>query len=92
MDALADQYRSPYLLPDAEPEPYFVGEHVVASSSKIVAIDKILADILPKGERVLIFSVCLLSSCYQSVTNYVVFRFSNGLGKSNRNFAITTRV
>ena len=48
---------SPYLLPDAEPEPYFLGEHLVASSSKMIAIDKILADILPKGERVLIFSV-----------------------------------
>ncbi|TFK50621.1 hypothetical protein OE88DRAFT_1661143 [Heliocybe sulcata] len=46
----------PYLLPDAEPEPYAIGEHVVAASSKMVVIDKLLADILPKGERVLIFS------------------------------------
>ncbi|KAG5642277.1 hypothetical protein DXG03_003054 [Asterophora parasitica] len=46
----------PYLLPSAEPEPYEIGEHVVTSSSKLIAIDKILADILPKGERVLIFS------------------------------------
>jgi hypothetical protein len=45
------------MLPDAEPEPYSIGEHIVASSSKLVAIDKILGDILPKGERVLIFSV-----------------------------------
>lgn len=48
---------SPYLLPDVEPDPFINGEHVVASSSKLIAIDKILADILPKGERVLIFSV-----------------------------------
>jgi SWI/SNF-related matrix-associated actin-dependent regulator of chromatin subfamily A member 5 len=46
------------MLPDAEPEPYFIGEHLVAASSKLVAIDKILADVLPKGDRVLIFSVC----------------------------------
>ncbi|KAF8063974.1 P-loop containing nucleoside triphosphate hydrolase protein [Lyophyllum atratum] len=46
----------PYLLPNAEPEPYGIGEHVVSSSSKVIAIDKILAEILPKGERVLIFS------------------------------------
>ncbi|EKM52129.1 uncharacterized protein PHACADRAFT_262623, partial [Phanerochaete carnosa HHB-10118-sp] len=46
----------PYLLPDAEPTPYALGEHVVASSSKLVFLNKLLADILPKGERVLIFS------------------------------------
>ena len=48
---------SPYLLPDAEPSPFTLGEHVVAGSSKLIAIDKLLADLLPKGERVLIFSV-----------------------------------
>ncbi|KIJ64208.1 hypothetical protein HYDPIDRAFT_28649 [Hydnomerulius pinastri MD-312] len=47
----------PYLLKDASPSPYIIGEHIVASSSKLVVIDKILSDILPKGERVLIFSV-----------------------------------
>ncbi|KAK0451185.1 P-loop containing nucleoside triphosphate hydrolase protein [Desarmillaria tabescens] len=46
----------PYLLPDAQPDPYTKGEHIVASSSKMIAIDKILADVLPKGERVIIFS------------------------------------
>ncbi|KAF8884532.1 P-loop containing nucleoside triphosphate hydrolase protein [Infundibulicybe gibba] len=46
----------PYLLPNAEPNPYHLGEHIVAASSKLITIDKILADILPKGERVLIFS------------------------------------
>ncbi len=52
---------SPYLLADAEPEPYYIGEHLVASSSKLVAIDKLLTDLLPKGEQVLIFSVSLPS-------------------------------
>ncbi|KAF8342516.1 P-loop containing nucleoside triphosphate hydrolase protein [Amanita rubescens] len=46
----------PYMLPDAPPEPYSLGEHIVAASSKLIVIDKLLADILPKGERVLIFS------------------------------------
>ncbi|KAH9924947.1 P-loop containing nucleoside triphosphate hydrolase protein [Amylocystis lapponica] len=46
----------PYLLPDAEPDPFVIGEHLVASSSKLVVLDKLLADILPKGERVLIFT------------------------------------
>jgi hypothetical protein len=48
---------SPYLLEDASPSPYVIGEHIVASSSKLIVIDKILSDILPKDERVLIFSV-----------------------------------
>ncbi|KAJ7762395.1 P-loop containing nucleoside triphosphate hydrolase protein [Mycena maculata] len=46
----------PYMIDDAEPQDYEIGEHVVAASSKLMAIDKILADVLPKGERVLIFS------------------------------------
>jgi SWI/SNF-related matrix-associated actin-dependent regulator of chromatin subfamily A member 5 len=54
-----DFLSSPYLIPGIEPDPYVMGEHVVTSSSKMIAIDKILADILPKGEQVLIFSVSL---------------------------------
>lgn len=46
----------PYLLPNAEPEPYQIGEHLVAASSKLIVIDKLLEDLLPKGERVIIFS------------------------------------
>ncbi|KAI0685348.1 P-loop containing nucleoside triphosphate hydrolase protein [Cytidiella melzeri] len=46
----------PYLLPDVQPDPYVNGEHVVASSAKLVLVDKLLKDILPKGDRVLIFS------------------------------------
>lgn len=46
----------PYLLPNAESEPFEVAEHLVAASSKLVLLDKLLADIVPKGEKVLIFS------------------------------------
>ncbi|KAI5479678.1 nucleosome remodeling complex ATPase subunit (Snf2h) [Pseudohyphozyma bogoriensis] len=46
----------PYLLPNAEAEPFEVAEHIVAASSKLVLLDKLLADILPRGEKVLIFS------------------------------------
>jgi len=45
------------MLANAEPDPYYLGEHLIASSSKMIAIDKILADVLPKGEKVLMFSV-----------------------------------
>ncbi|OCH88895.1 hypothetical protein OBBRIDRAFT_733561 [Obba rivulosa] len=46
----------PYLLKDVAPEPFSLGEHIIASSSKLILLDKLLADLLPKGERVLIFS------------------------------------
>ncbi|KAG6849128.1 hypothetical protein H0H93_011075 [Arthromyces matolae] len=46
----------PYLLRDAEPEPYRIEESIVSASSKVMAIDKLLAELLPTGERVLIFS------------------------------------
>jgi hypothetical protein len=61
--------------------PYTIGEHVVASSSKLILLDKLLADLLPKGERVLIFSVCLLSSEFQRAFHTNFMRgISNGQG------------
>ncbi|GJN87261.1 hypothetical protein Rhopal_000209-T1 [Rhodotorula paludigena] len=33
-----------------------VDEHIVAASSKLIVLDKLLRDVLPKGEKVLIFS------------------------------------
>ncbi|VDB91569.1 unnamed protein product [Peniophora sp. CBMAI 1063] len=46
----------PYMLPGAQPEPYYLGEHLVSASSKMAMIDKLLADIIGKGERALVFS------------------------------------
>ncbi|TDL22661.1 hypothetical protein BD410DRAFT_898225 [Rickenella mellea] len=46
----------PYLIEDAAPDPCYIGEHEVAASSKMIVIDKILKDVLPRGERVLIFT------------------------------------
>ncbi|TCD65790.1 hypothetical protein EIP91_002183 [Steccherinum ochraceum] len=46
----------PYLLADAEPSPFYLGDHIINSSAKLTLVDKLLADLLPKGERVLIFS------------------------------------
>jgi SWI/SNF-related matrix-associated actin-dependent regulator of chromatin subfamily A member 5 len=46
----------PYVLNGCLPEPYNIGEHIVAASSKLIFLDKLLGDLLPKGERVLVFS------------------------------------
>lgn len=69
------------MLQDAEPTPYTIGEHVVASSSKLVVIDKILGDILPAGERVLIFSVCPSSPLI--FPHLLIIFHSNGRGMCN---------
>ena len=65
------------MLPNAAPEPYSIGEHIVAASSKLVVIDKLLADILPRGERVLIFSVRSLSSAYLTVYSVQLLAMDN---------------
>jgi hypothetical protein len=70
LDSGLTEAGSPYLLPDAEPEPYAVGEHLVVASSKLIVIDKLLADVLPKGECVLIFSVSNLLISYSVRLTY----------------------
>lgn len=60
---------SPYMIDDAMPEDYEIGEHIVAASSKLLAIDKILAEVLPKGQRVLIFSQW--TGCARFVLSYL---------------------
>lgn len=46
----------PYLMPNSEPEPFEIAEHLVDASAKLVMLDKILKSELPKGKKVLIFS------------------------------------
>lgn len=46
----------PYLLPNAEPYPIQNGEHVVYASNKLIALDKLLCEIIPKGHKVIVFS------------------------------------
>ncbi|KAJ6623193.1 P-loop containing nucleoside triphosphate hydrolase protein [Mycena sp. CBHHK59/15] len=77
---------SPYLISDAEPEPYEIGEHVVASSSKLIVIDKILAEVLPKGERVLIFSHRMLDLLedYMALRNITYARLDGSVSRARR--------
>ncbi|KAJ3140412.1 hypothetical protein HK100_009843 [Physocladia obscura] len=46
----------PYILPNAEPEPFENGEHLVTASSKLMFLDKLLPQLREQGKRVLIFS------------------------------------
>ena len=47
----------PYTLPNAAPEPYYIGEHVVHASAKFILVDKILQElVLKQKKKILIFS------------------------------------
>lgn len=43
-------------MPNSEPEPFGLAEHLVEASTKLTLLDKLLASVLPQGKRVLIFS------------------------------------
>ncbi|KAL9125135.1 MAG: hypothetical protein Q9217_005611 [Psora testacea] len=47
----------PYILPHAEPDPYYPGEHVIHASAKFIVLDKIINELVIKQKRkVIIFS------------------------------------
>ncbi|KAL8930935.1 MAG: hypothetical protein Q9208_000036 [Pyrenodesmia sp. 3 TL-2023] len=47
----------PYILPHVEPEPYYVGEHVVHASAKLILLDKLVNELVIKQKKkVLLFS------------------------------------
>ena len=47
----------PYTLPHTEPDPYYIGDHVIKASGKFILLDKIIQELVLKQKRkVLIFS------------------------------------
>ncbi|KAL8996856.1 MAG: hypothetical protein Q9169_003758 [Polycauliona sp. 2 TL-2023] len=47
----------PYLLPHAEPEPYYIGEHIMHASGKFIVLDKIIKElVIGQKKKILIFS------------------------------------
>lgn len=47
----------PYLMPNAGPDPYYLGDHVKAASGKFIVLDKLLREkVLKQGKKVIIFS------------------------------------
>lgn len=47
----------PYTLPHTEPDPYYVGDHIIKASGKFILLDKIINELVIKQKRkVLIFS------------------------------------
>ncbi|KAL8694764.1 MAG: hypothetical protein Q9224_003509, partial [Gallowayella concinna] len=47
----------PYLLPHAEPNPYYIGEHIMHASGKFIVLDKLVRELVIKQrKKMLIFS------------------------------------
>ncbi|KAL8657488.1 MAG: hypothetical protein Q9226_001864 [Calogaya cf. arnoldii] len=47
----------PYLLPHAEPNPYYLGEHIMHASGKFIVLDKIIRElVISQRKKILIFS------------------------------------
>ena len=44
------------MLPNSEPEPYVLGEHIVLGSGKYMLLDKLLPKLFSEDHRVLLFS------------------------------------
>jgi SWI/SNF-related matrix-associated actin-dependent regulator of chromatin subfamily A member 5 len=44
-----------YLMPDAAPDPYDIGEHIVGGSGKLLMLDRMLPRLRVDGHRVLLF-------------------------------------
>ncbi|KAL8939922.1 MAG: hypothetical protein Q9211_002526 [Gyalolechia sp. 1 TL-2023] len=67
----------PYLLPHAEPNPYYIGEHVMHASGKFIVLDKLLDELVIKQKKkVLIFSefTRMLDCC----EDFLALRGGNG--------------
>lgn len=47
----------PYILPNAAPDPYYLGEHIKAASGKFIILDKLIEELVVKQKKkLLIFS------------------------------------
>lgn len=88
----------PYLLPNAAPEPYHLGEHIIRASGKFIVLEKLLKEsILVRGKKTLIFSgfTRTLDCCEDLLTlmgghgeSFRYLRFDGQTGRARRNLGI----
>ena len=67
----------PYILPHAEPEPYYLGEHVIHASAKFILLEKIINElVISQKKKILIFSgfTRMLDCC----EDFLALRGGNG--------------
>ena len=67
----------PYILPHAEPSPYYLGDHVIHASAKFIILEKIVDELVVRQKKkVLIFSgfTRMLDCC----EDFLIIRGGNG--------------
>ena len=67
----------PYILPHAEPDPYYLGEHIIHASAKFIVLDKIINElVITQKKKVLVFSgfTRMLDCC----EDFLALRGGNG--------------
>ncbi|KAL8831090.1 MAG: hypothetical protein Q9170_005440 [Blastenia crenularia] len=88
----------PYLLPHVEPDPYYIGEHIVHASGKLIVLDKLLNELVTKQKKkVLIFSefTRMLDCCEDFLalrggngSHFKYLRLQGSTGRARRNLCI----
>ena len=88
----------PYLLPHAEPEPYYIGDHIIHASAKFIVLDKIIDELVVKQKKkVLIFSgfTRMLDCCEDFLSlrggngdHFKYARLDGGTSRARRNLGI----
>ena len=90
----------PYLLPNAYPEPYYLGDHVRVASGKFIVLDKIVEELVVKQKKkILIFAgwTSTLDMCEDLLTlkganvkdaSFRYLRFDGGTDRAKRNLGI----
>ncbi len=89
----------PYLLPNAAPEPYYLGDHIMRASGKFIVLDKLLHELVVKQKKkILIFSgfTKTLNMCEDLLAMKVAsgdkpfryLRLDGSTGRARRNLGI----
>lgn len=85
----------PYLLPGAQPDPYYAGSHIIRASGKFIVLEKLLKhSVFEQGKKVLIFSgfketldwcESLLEMISGFGQEFKHLRLDGGVGRARRN-------
>ena len=91
----------PYVLPNAAPEPYYLGEHIKTASGKFIVLDKLIEElVVKKRKKILIFAgftrvldLCedLLALKGDNAPGHAAFRYlrlDGGTARARRNLGI----
>ncbi|KAK6499908.1 hypothetical protein TWF481_010264 [Arthrobotrys musiformis] len=88
----------PYLIPTAEPDPYYPGQHIITASGKFMVLEKLITQLVIKQDRkVLIFSnfTKTLDICEEFLplvggdgSQFKYLRLDGSTGRARRNLSI----